>query len=161
MSYLDPPGGHPSSGDSSPGTGDGGRDERPRARHSGAAPDSYAPAAEPGAPDQYPDDPYAAFRDSPDNRSTPFGSGGSTGDGASSADGVDAYPARSAAFEAPEWDAPVAATSTAQAEWELVADPERPPSVIRTQARLVVRNSTGPVNPRQSAAVADASLGRL
>ncbi|WP_322411507.1 LacI family DNA-binding transcriptional regulator [Microbacterium invictum] len=42
-----------------------------------------------------------------------------------------------------------------------LADPERPPTVIRAQARLVVRNSTGPVNPRRSAAVADASLGRL
>lgn len=43
---------------------------------------------------------------------------------------------------------------------EHLADPDRPPTVIRTRARLVVRNSSGPVNPRRSAAVADAALGR-
>jgi phosphatidate cytidylyltransferase len=125
MSYLDPLGEHTSSGDRSPGAGDDGRDERPRARHSGAAPDPYAPDPDPYAPDRYADDPYAAFRESSDSRPTPFGSGGSFVDEAPSDDGADAYPRRSSTFEPPVWDAPTAATSTAQAEWELVADPER------------------------------------
>jgi DNA-binding LacI/PurR family transcriptional regulator len=43
---------------------------------------------------------------------------------------------------------------------EHLADPQRPPSVVRLQARLVVRNSSGPVNPRRSAAVADAGFSR-
>jgi phosphatidate cytidylyltransferase len=121
MSYLDPLGGHTSRDDWSSGPDDGGRDERPRARHSGAAPDPYVPDRPVDLGDA--PDPYAAFREAKAvPTAAPFVAGGSVGDVEPSGDGTGAYLPRS---DGPAWDPPTAATSTSQAEYELVVDPDR------------------------------------
>jgi phosphatidate cytidylyltransferase len=120
MSYLDPLGGHTSRDDWSSGPDDGGRDTRPRARHTGAAPDPFV-SDRPVDLGDVPD-PYAAFREARIAPVTPFVAGGSLVDVEPSGDGAGAYPQRS---DGPAWDAPTAATSTSQAEYDLVADPDR------------------------------------
>ena len=120
MSYLDPLGGHTSRDDWSSGPDDGGRDERPRARHSAAAPDPYVPDRPADLGDA--PDPYAAFREAKVAPAAPFVAGGSLVDAGPSGDGAAAYPRRP---EGPAWDAPTAATSTSQAEFDLVVDPDR------------------------------------
>jgi phosphatidate cytidylyltransferase len=147
MSYLEPLGGHASSDDRSAGTGDGhdGRDDGSRARHAGAAPDPYAdepfragaPLDRPTGADGEPvvdpvtaPDPYAAFRQSVDQppadgrpdatfRVEPVPPPGSE-DVESAGDGAVAYPWRPDG-DGPAWEPPVAATSTAQAEYDLAA----------------------------------------
>jgi phosphatidate cytidylyltransferase len=129
MSYLDPLGGHTSSDDDwSSGTGDDGRDERPRARHSGAAPDPYA-RERPRDLGEVADDPYAAFRAGAqglDNDEPPVVAG-------------------------PTWDAPTAATSTSQAEWELVVDPDRTRGRGRRRAGRPQTTSGEPVGGAEAA----------
>jgi phosphatidate cytidylyltransferase len=126
MSYLDPLGGQTSPDDWSSG-GDDGRDERPRARHNGAAPDPYADVRPSGAgrPVDLGDapDPYAAFREPAGTR---FPAGGSAGEADPADDGTGAYPFGPERSGGPAWDAPTAATSTSQAEYDMVADPDRP-----------------------------------
>jgi phosphatidate cytidylyltransferase len=108
MSYLDPLGGHTSSGDWSPETGDDGRDGDPWARHTGAAPDPYADGRFAQSAAEVDDDPYAAFRSAPaDGRGTQFGG--------------------------PAWDSPTANTPLSP-EPEVVADPERPRGPGRRRA---------------------------
>jgi phosphatidate cytidylyltransferase len=120
MSYLDPLGGHTSRDDWSSGPDDGGRDERPRARHSGAAPDPFVPDRPVDLGDA--PDPYAAFREAKIAPAAPLVAGGSLVEVEPSGDGTGAYPRRS---DGPVWDAPTAATSTSQAEYDLVVDPDR------------------------------------
>jgi phosphatidate cytidylyltransferase len=136
MGYLDPLRGQTSRNDWS-GRDDDGRDERPRVRHTGSAPDPYvgerpADLGDARAPyrtptgygsDAYAPDPYAAFRES--SAVTPFVAGGSFGDLEPSDDGADAYPRRSGRFDAPAWDSPTAATPASQPELDVVADPDR------------------------------------
>jgi phosphatidate cytidylyltransferase len=100
MSYLDPLGGHTSSGDWSPGTDDGGRDGDRWAQHAGDLPDPYVDSRFVPGPGETDDDPYAAFRS------------------AAAADG------RGTRFDGPAWDTPTANTPLSPVT-EVVADPER------------------------------------
>jgi phosphatidate cytidylyltransferase len=125
MSYLDPRGGYTSSG---------GRSSEPD------APDPYAAYRVPGDEDdpyaahRVPgdeDDPYAAYRrpgagaeGTPERRPTSLEDADAAGDTGAvrvPEDDAEAYPS-----SPPVWDSPTAATSTAQAEWEMAAGPRGP-----------------------------------
>ena len=136
MSYLDPLGGHTSSGDRSSPTGGDGRDERFGARHDGAAPDpsadprlaagvpddpdvpppfgydsadrpySYGPAPAPGPAYDAPD-PYAAYRHLGD---APADGEPAMGDDEAAVlgNGAGAYPMETGRIDGPVWDSPTA-----------------------------------------------------
>jgi phosphatidate cytidylyltransferase len=145
MSYLDPHGGHTSRNGWSSGTDDDGRDERPRALHSGAAPDPYVdrrPVDLGDAPD-----PYAAFREASGAPVTPYVAGGSSGDAAFD-DGRDPYPPGSF-FDGPGWDAPTPTPAGPPVEYDVVAEPDRPRGRGRRRA-----GRSGPTPPKAASVVA-------
>jgi phosphatidate cytidylyltransferase len=135
MSYLDPHGGHASRDDWSSEADSDGRDDRPWARHTGAAPDPYADDRV--EPPVDPDDPYAEDRRRPADLGQYETGSFSTGSFAPGSFDAGSFDTAQYAAYAPDpyaadrgavddWAGKPAATSTSQAEYELVADPNRP-----------------------------------